>query len=290
MELRSGSERVPENVSEETKASLKAIGLTEYEINIYLALVAKGPMNARDLAEASTVPYSRIYNILQLLEDRGFIIKEEESRPSRYFAKSPDEALVFARHQHQEEFNRHAEKILQELTPIYQQKDTPIKIALYVLRGKESCITRLHGIMKNTQQSFYIASSDLEMIQELSEELLAMRARGIREIRVLLEERAVNDPECSELVKKLEKVAAVRTRDQMFGTGVVRDDGEDAFVILTRSFFEDKKSYFGIITDHLAFGPAAADYFEYLYQTATPLEEMLEKRAGDGKGNKNGRR
>ena len=54
------SKEIPENVKE----SLRSIGLTDYEISIYLTLISKGPMDARELSEASGVPYSRIYNIL----------------------------------------------------------------------------------------------------------------------------------------------------------------------------------------------------------------------------------
>ena len=96
------SKEIPENVKE----SLRSIGLTDYEISIYLTLISKGPMDARELSEASGVPYSRIYNILtQLEKDKMWIIKEEESRPSRYFAKSPDEALIIAKKQFNDNFS-----------------------------------------------------------------------------------------------------------------------------------------------------------------------------------------
>jgi len=45
---------IPENV----KLSLKRIGLTDYEISIYLALVSEGAMDARKLSDVSGVPYS----------------------------------------------------------------------------------------------------------------------------------------------------------------------------------------------------------------------------------------
>ena len=88
------SKETPDNI----KYALRAIGLTDYEIAIYLTLISKGPMDARELSGASGVPYSRIYNILtQLEKEKKFLHKEEESRPSRYFPKSPDEALTIAK-------------------------------------------------------------------------------------------------------------------------------------------------------------------------------------------------
>ena len=58
------SNEIPDSV----KDALRDIGLTDYEISIYLTLISKGPMDARELSEASGVPYSRIYNILTQLE------------------------------------------------------------------------------------------------------------------------------------------------------------------------------------------------------------------------------
>ena len=84
------SNEIPDNV----KMSLKSIGLTDYEISIYLTLIARGPMDARELSEASNVPYSRIYNILtQLEKEKMWIIKEEESRPSQRAEDNPKTAL-----------------------------------------------------------------------------------------------------------------------------------------------------------------------------------------------------
>ncbi len=122
-------------IPEATKESLRAIGLTDYEIAIYLTLISRGPMDARELSDTSGVPYSRIYNILtQLEKEKKWIIKEEESRPSRYFAKHPDEALIIAKKQYNDLFDTHSNKIINSLTPIYQSHDTPIKIALYIHR------------------------------------------------------------------------------------------------------------------------------------------------------------
>ena len=138
------SKETPNNV----KNSLRSIGLTDYEISIYLTLISKGPMDARELSEASGVPYSRIYNILtQLDKEKMWIIKEEESRPSRYFAKSPDEALVIAKKQYNDSFNEHSNKIIHILNPIYQSHDTPIKIALYIHRGRNVCINKALSII-----------------------------------------------------------------------------------------------------------------------------------------------
>ena len=49
---------------------------------------------------------------------------------------------------------------------------------------------------------------------------------------------------------------------------IMPDEGEDAFIILSESFFPKKMSYFGIVTDHVAFGPSSLYYYDYLYKSA----------------------
>ena len=259
------SKEIPENV----KLSLKSIGLTDYEISIYLTLISKGPMDARELSEASGVPYSRIYNILtQLEKEKMWIIKEEESRPSRYFAKSPDEALVIAKKQYSDSFNINSNKIIHTLTPIYQSHDTPIKIALYVHRGRDVCINRALSLINLAKTSIYLVSTNLEFLEVFFDDIKKARARGVTDLRLLVEAKVLEDKIFQPILKEYDPLCEIRWRDQIFGSAVIIDEGEDAFIILSESFFPKKMSYFGVATDHVAFGTASLYYYDYLYKSA----------------------
>jgi len=262
------SSEIPENVKE----SLRNIGLTDYEISIYLTLISKGPMDARELSEASGVPYSRIYNILtQLEKDKMWIIKEMESRPSRYFAKGPDEALIIAKKQYNDNFDAHSAKIIHTLTPIYQSHDTPIKIALYVHRGKDVCANRALSLMRISKTAIYLTVTDYDFLDMFYDDVKKARARGVTDLRLLVEDTMLEDEKTITLLKKYQDVCIIKTRDQVFGSSIIIDEGEDAFIILSQRFFK-KLSYFGAVTDHIAFGPAAMFYFSYLYQSAKDVE------------------
>jgi len=244
------SSEIPESVKE----SLRTIGLTDYEISIYLTLISKGPMDARELSDASGVPYSRIYNILtQLEKDKKWIIKEEESRPSRYFAKSPDEALVIAKKQYNDMFDENSNLIL------------------YIHRGREVCLNRALSLIKIAKTSIYLVSMNFEFLEIFYEDIRKARARGVTDIKLLIEEESINDEESKNILLKYQDISEIKYRNQLFGTSIIIDEGEDAFIVLTQKFFK-KRSYFGAITDHLAFGPAANYYFNYLYETAEPIK------------------
>ena len=262
------SKETPDNV----KDALRAIGLTDYEIAIYLTLISKGPMDARELSDASSVPYSRIYNILtQLEKEKKWIIKEEESRPSRYFAKSPDEALIIAKKQYSVRFDKHSNDIIRSLTPIYESHDTPIKVALYIHRGRDVCINRSMNLIEHAKNSLYIVAPYYEFLEIFYDAVKKARARGVTDIKLLIEEEALKEEKFEEIIKKYaEFKCEIRSRDQVFGTSIVMDEGEEAFIILTQEIFKGL-SYFGVDTDHIAFGPASNFYFTYLYNTAKLL-------------------
>lgn len=57
-------------VTDRTKKSLKEIGLTDYEISSYIALLEKGPCAASQVSREAVVPYSKIYDVLTSLEKR----------------------------------------------------------------------------------------------------------------------------------------------------------------------------------------------------------------------------
>jgi len=255
-------------IQDSVKDSLRAIGLTDYEISIYLTLISKGPMDARELSEASGVPYSRIYNILtQLEKDKKWIIKEEASRPSRYFAKSPDEALIIAKKQYNDDFDISSNRIIHTLTPIYQSHDQPIKIALYVHRGRDVCINRSLSLIQIAKNSIYLVLTDYDFLEVFYDDLKRARAKGVIDIRLLVEDQFLEDKKVKSLLAKYSEICKIRSRDQVFGSSIIIDEGEDAFIILSQKFFE-KLSYFGVLTDHIAFGAASLYYFSYLYDSA----------------------
>ncbi|MBS7634379.1 helix-turn-helix domain-containing protein [Candidatus Bathyarchaeota archaeon] len=60
-------------MSEEVKAALKEMGLTEYEMRAYLYLLKAGLSTASQLSDEANIPYSKVYEVLNSLERRGWI-------------------------------------------------------------------------------------------------------------------------------------------------------------------------------------------------------------------------
>jgi len=127
------------------------------------------------------------------------------------------------------------------------------------------------NLIDHARNSLYLVAPYYEFLDLFYEELKKARARGVIDIRLLIEENALKDEKFEELIKKYSEISEIRSRDQVFGTSIVMDEGEEAFIVLTQEIFKGL-SYFGVATDHVAFGPASNFYFSYLYETAKPLK------------------
>jgi sugar-specific transcriptional regulator TrmB len=74
-------------------ASLRDLGLSEYEARVYRALLETGPTTAKELSRASDVPMGRIYDVLNGIEGSGLVRSQSASRPKKYVAVEPETAL-----------------------------------------------------------------------------------------------------------------------------------------------------------------------------------------------------
>ncbi len=75
------------------KSELKSLGLTDKEIDIYLAGLKLGPTTAQHLADASGVKRPTVYFIIDRLKKRG-LINQSFLKRKKFFAMAPPEKLV----------------------------------------------------------------------------------------------------------------------------------------------------------------------------------------------------
>jgi len=84
----------PEELDESTiRDSLQRhINMSEYESQVYLALVQNGKQSMKDLAEASGVPKQRVYDTVETLRKDGFA-ELDDSYPKQAYAVDPTKTL-----------------------------------------------------------------------------------------------------------------------------------------------------------------------------------------------------
>jgi len=63
----------PNEPTDDVIALLQELGLTEYAARCYVALIQLGSGTAREVAETTSVPRSRVYDAIERLSDRGLV-------------------------------------------------------------------------------------------------------------------------------------------------------------------------------------------------------------------------
>ncbi len=252
------------SVSHEAKISLRELGLTDYEARAYLSLLEKGSMTAGQVSEVADLPYSKIYETLNALDKKGWI-KIERGRPSRYYPKSPSEALEAAKLRFQSRIKSWEESILDELQPLYEKREILEKPDIWIIRGEFNVLAKLREMLDTVKSELMVAVPSLpeELINVIFPILSHLHGVGVRIMFM------VSGGVKEEIVKRMAEVAEVRVRDRMFGGGVIAD-GREVVLLLG----EEEKPSLVIWSDHIGLVKFAKDYFQYLWNTAKDIRKI----------------
>lgn len=71
---------------------LQEMGLSEYESATYVGLLQGGTSTAKEVAERAGVPQSRVYDVLDSLSAKGFVVVQE-GRPKKFGPVGPEQAV-----------------------------------------------------------------------------------------------------------------------------------------------------------------------------------------------------
>lgn len=197
--------------------SLRGIGLNLYERKLWVSLLAKGVATAGELSSIAHVPRSRTYDVLQTLADKGFVIVQT-SKPLKYVAVPPSEALEKAKQRLKEDLETKAErierlkssKLLDELDSIHKQGMEMVspEDMTGALKGRYSAIQQLDFMFKGAENSVNIittASGLNELFENHLSVIKGMKQKGVK-IRIATK---INDG-CADAVKALSSLADIR--------------------------------------------------------------------------------
>ena len=255
------------SVSDKTKKSLENIGLTSYEIRSYTTLLKEGEINASEISEKSGVPYSKIYEVLGLLEEKGWI-GSDDSRPTKYFAKSPTTALETTKQSAENEFLKNRSVILTELTSLYEKSGTSEKPDIWVISGAMNIVAKIMELVENCRSEVLIAipQAGEEIVKQALPKLRQLNEKGVK-ITIL-----TSDKLDKESVKAISRIAKIKIKSGLFGGGIISD--KRYVVILMGPEISGSKTtdIVAIWADHAGLAGFAKEYFEYLLKDAKEVK------------------
>jgi len=249
------------SISEEARQVLREVGLNAYETDVYIALLKSGQMTAREISHKANVPYSKIYDVLNALKEKKWI-KSVETRPAEYYPISPSEALATAKFKLEEEFRSWEQTIAKELQPLYEKREFVEYPDILILRGQQAVTAKLKEILEKASKEIVIAAPKFtENIVDSAILLLENLQKTHVSIQIML----AGEPEKWMKAKRLLNMGEMRTRDQMFGGGVIAD-GKEAML-----FLGEEKPNLVIWSNHIGLVRFARDYFQFLWNSSNKI-------------------
>lgn len=182
-------------------ASLRDLGLSEYEQQAYRALLRTGPTTAKELSRVSDVPMGRIYDVLNSLEQYTLVRAQSASRPKKYVAIEGEVALqrlLENRKQELEARKRQYEEVVEELVSELDATDPVDEPFWTAAVGEDETLDLLLERLAAADHRIAMVAStqgqqfDIDEVGNLvTEELVDALARGV-EVRLLMLPELVN--------------------------------------------------------------------------------------------------
>ena len=253
-------------VSEKTKKILQDLGLTDYEIKAYFRLLSAPGVQASEVSKGSDVPVSKIYEVLSNLERKGWV-ESQNSRPTRYFPKSPSTALQALKMKMEAELKSNEDHLLSELMPIYEQKETQERPDIWIIRGDYNIIAKIsESIDRCKKELLVVIPSALNSVIELIvPALVNVKSAGVN-IMILMSGQI-----SEKAALKIKSMAELRFKENMFGGGVIIDARE---VVLLLGKGAQNSQDLAIWSDHAGLASFAKNYFDFLW-----IEALASKKS-----------
>ena len=255
------------SISDKTRKSLDKIGLTSYEIRTFTALLKAGEITASELSQKSGVPYSKIYEVLGTLEEKGWA-GSDDSRPTKYFAKSPSTALDTTKQKKEQDFKENQNIILNELIPLYEKSGTSERPDIWVLSGTVNIASKVLEMVELCKNEVLIAipKASEDLVKQALPKLRLLHDKGV-DVTIL-----TSDNLDKESLKAITRVAKVKVKKGLFGGGIISD--KRYVVILLGPEVSDSTSadMVAIWADHAGLAGFAREYFEYLLKDSKEVK------------------
>jgi sugar-specific transcriptional regulator TrmB len=245
-------------INEQTRDTLREMGLSAYEIDAYLVLLEGGQMTAMEISQQASVPYSKMYEVLNSLKDKGWI-KSNETRPFKYFPVPPLEATRFTKLRLEDRCANWENTIAETLQPLYEKRELVERPDMLILRGQQAVLTKVEDVFKKASVEIVVAAPEFaKPLIALAEPFLGSGLKKSVKIKLM----AAGKKEDWLFIKKFPGLGELRIRDHMFGGGIIAD-GKEAMLFLG----EDKPSLV-IWSNHVGLVGFAREYFQFLWDSS----------------------
>lgn len=277
---------------EEYLEKMTHLGLSETESKIYMALLAKRELSAREIHELTGVPRTKVYEITQKMVLRGICISKKVGRKTKYQAVEPKRVFNKLIEEHKQEIKKKenlAKALEKALTPLYHQgmKNVDISDYVEVINDLSSIHERYVSLVKNTKFELlafvrppYAYQGRREKLEEQENAEFEILKRNVN-VKVLYEYTSEKD--LKSLLEHINKCVSAGEKARIIEKLPVKMYVFDRKYVLMA--LENKKAkktnLIMLVIEHSGLGKAASMLFEYLWKKAKDykvLESLIKKK------------
>jgi HTH-type transcriptional regulator, sugar sensing transcriptional regulator len=151
---------------------LRQIGLGEYEAKLYLALVKRHPASGYELARASGVPSSKVYEVLARLRDKELVFATDGGRATRYIPADPDEFVE----RYAQRVSRALDGLRQDLRALSGDDEVGY---VWNVHGRDALLDRAVQLLARAERTVLVSAWD-EELATLADPIAATHRRGVK--------------------------------------------------------------------------------------------------------------
>jgi sugar-specific transcriptional regulator TrmB len=252
---------------------LHEMGLSEYEASAYLGLLQNGLSTAKEISNNTDIPQSRVYDVLESLESKGFVTIQP-GRPKKFGPIEPELAVnqfvQYKRANLEEKISRSQEignKFLDELeNNQFQYRQNEEIDVFWSYKGKNYILQQFGEYCASANDEIRMITQGNSLNRGVThhKEILKERADHGVDIRIVLGGDNADDV----VVDTARKWAEIRRSTNIEGRIYLFDDNR-----ILVSWLSDQRDRFVAMSTR---SPQLQETFDYLFELLWEYSETLE--------------
>ncbi|WP_461206668.1 TrmB family transcriptional regulator [Clostridium sp. DL1XJH146] len=151
---------------------MKSLGLTEYEVKAYLALLQNHPSNGYALSKVSGIPRSRVYEVLDGLKKKQIVFEQSDGKNNTYTPLEP--SLLMGKIK--SDFESVIESIDNYTNSLYNNEQ--LNLEPKILSGRDEILKMVQVLIKEAKNRIALSIWDEELVP-INDELEKAKQKGI---------------------------------------------------------------------------------------------------------------
>jgi sugar-specific transcriptional regulator TrmB len=263
------------------------VGLTKYEANVYYVLLQQKDLSATELANHANVPRTRVYEVINLLHEKGFCKKSDEDKIKKFNAINPRFAFNNLLENNKIEYEKRVKSInllSEELEPIFElakEETDDVSKHIEVIVGNNEILEKINEYGRNVKEEILSMNKSPYVI-----DFSAVRRRGKVEYfpglkyKFVTEKSDIDNDDFVHFLQLWEEIGAeVRVVDEVHSKLIVFDKKRVILSMTNKNVI--MKAHTSMFIDNAQLAKMYVKTFHSYFDEGIPLKEYLKTKKGE---------